>query len=156
MDVLEALSSRFGDRVEITIFGDDPTHPDYPPLRRSFPHTSAGVIDGAGLSSLFNRVHVFADFSSYQAMGLSAMEAMGCGATAIVPSAGGASSFARHEENALVIDTSTADSCLAALVRLVEDPPLVKRLMDRGFRDVIRHRTLLAAHRTLDALFPDA
>lgn len=156
MDVLETVSAKYGDRVEITIFGDDPTHPDYPPLRRSFPHTSAGVLDGPALASLFNRVHIFADFSSYQAMGLSALEAMGCGATAIVPSAGGASSFAMHEENALVIDTSTADSCLNALVRLLEDHELRCRLMSRAFRDVIRHHPATAAYRSLAALFADA
>ena len=156
MDVLESLSAKFGDRVDITVFGDDPAHPDFPPLRRSFPYTSAGLIDGPGLASLFNRVHVFADFSTYQAMGLSALEAMGCGATAIVPSAGGAPSFARHEENALVVDTSTAGRCLDALTRLVEDPPLLRRLMDRAFRDVIQHHPAPAAYRALEALFPDA
>ena len=156
MDVLEALSSRYGDRVEITVFGDDPTHPDYPPLRRSFPYRSVGMIDGQSLAALFNRVHVFADFSSYQAMGLSALEAMGCGATAIVPVAGGAASFARDGENALVVDTSTADRCLAALSRLADDPALVQRLMSRSYRDVIRHHPAVAAHRTLAALFPDA
>jgi GT2 family glycosyltransferase/glycosyltransferase involved in cell wall biosynthesis len=156
MDVLEALSAQYGDRVEITVFGDDPTHPDFPPLRRSFPYSSVGVIDGPALASLFNRVHVFADFSSYQAMGLSALEAMGCGATAIVPEAGGAASFARNEENALVVDTSTADRCLAALARLADDPALVQSLMNRSFRDVTRHHPVVAAHRSLSALFPDA
>jgi glycosyltransferase involved in cell wall biosynthesis len=156
MDVLEAVWAKYGDRVEITVFGDDPDHHDFPSLRRSFPYTSAGVVDGPALASLFNRVHIFADFSSYQAMGLSALEAMGCGATAIVPSAGGASRFARHEENALVIDTSTADSCLNALVRLLEDHELRCRLMSRAFRDVIRHHPAAAAHRSLAALFPYA
>ncbi len=156
MDVLEAVSTKYGNRVEITVFGDDPSHHDFPSLRRSFPYTSAGVVDGPALASLFNRVHIFADFSSYQAMGLSALEAMGCGATAIVPSAGGASSFARHEENALVIDTSTEGSCLSALVRLVEDHELRCRLMSRAFSDVIRHHPASAAYRTLAALFPDA
>jgi GT2 family glycosyltransferase/glycosyltransferase involved in cell wall biosynthesis len=156
MDVLEALSSRYGDRVEIFVFGDDASHPDYPPLRRTFPYTSLGTIDGDALASLFNRVHLFADFSSYQAMGLSALEAMACGATAIVPAAGGACSFARDGENALVVDTSSADRCLDALARAVEDPALLKRLMDRAFRDVTRHHPAPAAHRILSALFPDA
>jgi GT2 family glycosyltransferase/glycosyltransferase involved in cell wall biosynthesis len=156
MDVLETVSARYGDRVEITVFGDDPEHPDYSSLRRSFPYTSAGIVDGPVLASLFNRVHVFVDFSTYQAMGLSALEAMGCGATAIVPSDGGASSFASHEENALVVDTSTVETCLTALVRLIEDHELRTRLMGRAFRDVMKHHPALAAHRSLAALFPGA
>ncbi len=156
MDILEEVSAKYGSRVEITVFGDDPTHPDFPPLCRSFPYTSAGVLDGLALASLFNRVHLFADFSAYQAMGLSALEAMGCGATAIVPTAGGAGSFARHEENALFIDTSLREECLAAVCRLVDDPALLSPLMARAYRDVLPFHPAAASSRILHALFPDA
>jgi O-antigen biosynthesis protein len=114
------------------------------------------MIDGWRLAALFNSVHVFADFSTYQAMGLSALEAMGCGAAAVVPSSGGAASFARHEENSLVIDTASADTCLDALVRLIEEPALLRRLMDRAHRDVLQHHPAHAAYRILAALFPGA
>jgi glycosyltransferase involved in cell wall biosynthesis len=89
-------------------------------------------------------------------MGLSALEAMGCGATAIVPSAGGALSFARDGENALIVDTTTAASCLGALIRLVEDPALLARLMERAHRDAMAHHPSRAAFGILEALFPDA
>ncbi len=154
MDVLEKICARYGERVEITVFGDDPSHPEEPKVRRSFPHARLGMIDGLALSALFNSIHVFADFSTYQAMGLSALEAMGCGATAIVPAAGGAVSFACDGENSLVIDTSTEESCTGALARLVEDESLLLRLMDRASRDALRHHPALAAYNALDALFP--
>jgi len=155
MNVLERLATRYGDRVEISVFGLDPSHPDASRLDRPFPHHRAGSVDGWELVRLFNDVHVFADFSTYQAMGLSALEAMACGATAIVPSAGGARSFARDGENALVIDTQTEEACLAALVRLVEERALLARLMDRAYRDAIAFHPLGPALRTLEALFPD-
>lgn len=154
MDVLEALVERYGPRVEVTIFGDDPSHPDEPRIARSFPHARLGMIDGWRLALLFNSVHVFADFSTYQAMGLSALEAMGCGATAIVPAAGGATSFAADGENALVVDTGSEGACLDALCRLADDPALLGRLMARAARDATRHHPAGAAWNSLDALFP--
>ena len=154
MNVLERLATRYGDRVEISVFGLDPSHPDASRLDRPFSHNRAGTMDGWELARLFNDAHVFADFSTYQAMGLSALEAMACGATAIVPAAGGARSFARDGENALVIDTSNEEACLEALVQLVEDRALLARLMERAFRDALAFHPLGPAVRTLEALFP--
>jgi glycosyltransferase involved in cell wall biosynthesis len=106
------------------------------------------------LASLMNEIDVFADFSSFQAMGLAALEAMASGAAVIVPKNGGATSFARHDVNSLVIDTSTAASCRAALERLHGDRGLLGRLAERATEDACAHHAEGAAHRVLAALFP--
>jgi glycosyltransferase involved in cell wall biosynthesis len=85
---------------------------------------------------LLNEVDIFADFSTYQAMGLTAMEAMSCGVAVIVPRAGGASSFARDEENALMVDTASERECYKALERLVLDNELRIRLQNQALIDV--------------------
>ncbi len=156
LDVLEEASRRFGGRVDLTIFGVAADDPDYLRLRRAFPHRHAGVLDERGLVALLNRTHVFLDASRYQAMGLTALEAMGCGATAILPSAGGAGSFAVNGENALLVDTASADGPLEALSALAADPGLRARLARQARRSVVPLHADLVASRILSVLFEDA
>jgi len=152
IEVLGRIREKRGDRVEILLFGE--THnPDRTPVAVGFPHRHLGMLDGPGLADLFSSVHVFADFSEYQAMGLTAMEAMACGAAVLVPRKGGASSFAVDGVNALLVDTANADACTDALLRLVDDPALAKRLGDRALLDAPRWAPEEAAGRILDALF---
>lgn len=96
---------------------------------------------------------IFADFSEYQAMGLTALEAMACGVAVIVPRKGGAVSFARHEENALIIDTSAEDVCWNTLERLVEDRQLRLRLRRGAIQSVCDFPLERAALNILNTLF---
>jgi hypothetical protein len=115
VDVLRALEEKLGDRVEIVLFGSEKSDPALRPLRFDFPHRFAGVLDDRQLSALLSQVHVFADLSTYQALGVASLEAMASGAAVVVPEAGGAGTFARHEVNALAVDTSSREACLACL-----------------------------------------
>lgn len=128
MELLRQTSRRYGAAVEILVFGASLDDPRFAELPRDFAWNPAGVLTQKQVARLLNEVDVFMDFSSYQAMGLTALEAMACGATVIVPERGGAASFARHGENSLVIDTSSAEACWQALQRLIEDHDLRSRL----------------------------
>jgi glycosyltransferase involved in cell wall biosynthesis len=153
IEVLGRVRQSRGDRVEIVLFGE--THnPDRTRVAAGFPHRHLGMLDGAGLVDLFSSAHVFADFSEYQAMGLTALEAMACGAAVLVPRKGGASSFAADGVNALVVDTANADACESALLGLVDDPALAGRLGDRALLDAASFTPEGASRRILDALFP--
>ena len=156
MDLLGELVERLGARVEVTVFGADRPLPVYAGAGGGSPSGPAGVGVAGRLASILNGVHVFADFSTYQAMGLTALEAMGCGATAIVPREGGSACFARDGENALVVDTSSPRACIDALLHLAEEPDMRERLMDRALRDVQRHHPEGPALGILEALFGDA
>jgi glycosyltransferase involved in cell wall biosynthesis len=103
---------------------------------------------------LLNEVDIFVDFSAFQAMGLTAMEAMACGATVIVPQRGGASSFANHEANALVVDTSSPDACVSALDKLVRDEQLRRHLQHQAMLDICQIHPEQAAFNILNTLFP--
>ena len=102
---------------------------------------------------LLNEVDVFVDFSSHQAMGLTALEAMACGAAVAVPVRGGASCFARDGHNALLVDTSSAEACRSALETLVADAALREELRTHAIGDAAACYPERPALRILQALF---
>lgn len=149
----DALFRTHGPAVEFSLFGVTAEDPGFRRMSHDFPHRLLGILDSKALARLFNEVQVFADFSSYQAMGLTAMEAMACGTAVIVPQAGGASSFAVDGRNALVIDTRTLEPCVEALSRFLREPDLAPRLGRTGAEDIARHVPEGAAVRVLECLF---
>lgn len=153
MEVLRDCAERFANQVEIVIFGVDADDPEYLSLPRELPLRNVGRQRPLELALLFNNADVFVDFSVYQAMGLTAMEAMSCGVAVIVPRTGGAESFAVHEKNALVIDTDSAKDCLAALCRLIEDHTLRTRLQRQALTDLPCWYPEAAAFEILKSLF---
>lgn len=153
MRLLRRLSHRFASRVNITIFGVDPSDPHFAPLPKDFDWQLAGVIDSPKVRAIMAQTDIFTDFSEYQAMGLTALEAMACGAAVIVPRKGGANSFARHGENALFVDTSSEDACWEALVGLVEDRALRHRLRHGAIHSVCDFPLERAALNILGTLF---
>jgi GT2 family glycosyltransferase len=140
--------------AEFILFGSDRVTFEDPAMRLPAAARTAGVLNHReAVASLLNEVDVFVDFSSHQAMGLTALEAMASGAAAIVPQSGGASSFAVTEVNALVVDTTSSDACLAALMRVAFDHELRRRLQTRAIEDVVQHFPERAAWRVLERMF---
>jgi GT2 family glycosyltransferase/glycosyltransferase involved in cell wall biosynthesis len=136
MTLLRQLSRQYTADVEIVIFGVPLENPDFAELPRDFAWRLAGVLTQKQVASLLNEADIFVDFSSHQSMGLTVLEAMACGAAVIAPQRGGAVTFARHEENSLVVDTSSPEACWQALQRLVEDDELRARLQRKALFDV--------------------
>jgi glycosyltransferase involved in cell wall biosynthesis len=155
LQILDETWKRHGKAVEFVLFGEK-RHADGRPVVAAFPHEHLGTLDAGALARLFNDVHVFCDFSSYQAMGLTAMEAMACGAAVILPRDGGATSFAADGRNSLIVDTNAPEPGFTALSRLVEDPGLAGRLGDHALEDVSAFAPERAALRILEVLFGDA
>ncbi len=156
VDVMRSLAQKLGDGVEIVLFGSERSDPALRPFRLDFPHRFLGVLDDRQLSALLSQVHVFADLSTYQALGVASLEAMASGAAVVVPKAGGADTFARHEVNALAVDTSSRDACIACLERLVTDGSLLRRLAAQAIADAGFHTPDRAAAGILEVLFGEA
>ncbi len=115
--------------MEFILFGSDSATLQSEQLPQLSACRNAGLLNSRhAVASLLNEVDVFVDFSSHQAMGLTALEAMACGAAVIIPEQGGARSFADANVNAIVVDTDSPDACLAALVRLTTDHELRREL----------------------------
>ncbi len=156
VDVMRALSGKLGAGVEIVLFGSERSDPALRSFDLDFPHLFAGVLGDRQLSAVLSQVHVFADLSTYQALGVASLEAMGSGAAVVVPQAGGAGTFARHGINALAVDTSSREACVACLESLATDVPLVRRLAAQAIADAGLHTPDRAAAGILEVLFAEA
>lgn len=153
MELLRQASKSYRQNAEFALFGTTLDDPGFAALPRDFPWTLAGVLSQKQVARLMNEVDIFVDFSSHQAMGLTAMEAMACGVAVIVPQRGGAACFARHEENSLVVDTLSEEACWQALQRLIEDHTLRSRLQRNALVDVCDYFPERPAFHILSALF---
>lgn len=153
MQVLRRLQRTYPDKLDITIFGAPEHDPLFLALPRDFVFTNLGHIPPEQIARLFSESDIFADFSVYQAMGLTAMEAMACGVAVILPQAGGAEEFAGHEKNALLIDSRSSHACYQALERLVNDAALRRAIAQQASLDMVACYPEKAAYRMLGLLF---
>jgi len=172
MQVLERASRELGDQgrsnpVEIILFGADRQELHAAGLlangvRRSktgvaatpaFPFKLAGRLGQRQVANLMNAADIFVDFSSFQALGVTALEAMACGVATIVPQHGGVQVFARHEVNSLVVDSHDPDACFASLHRLVTDHDLRLKLQTNGLLQAPQYYPDRPAYIFLQALF---
>lgn len=156
METLRRASRYFGARIEIILFGAEEGDPDFEALPTDFAWSLAGMRTQREMANLLNEVDIFVDFSSYQAMGLTALEAMACGVAVIAPSRGGINEIARDQVNSLMIDTGSEKARWEALKRLVEDHDLRRNLQRNALRDVCDFYPEGPAFRILSALFEDS
>jgi glycosyltransferase involved in cell wall biosynthesis len=155
LEVLREFYRRNVGAVELKLFGCDSSDLRSLGVPNDFSYHNSGGLTRHQIASLMNEVDIFADFSTYQAMGLTAMEAMCCGAAVIVPERGGAASFVRQYENGVIVDTSSRDACLSALEELANDEMLRTRLQARAALDVCHFHPERAAYNILNTVFPE-
>lgn len=130
MKILKEIAQQYGDKIKLLLFGIDKEHPYWKQF--DFPYANLGALTADEVSNLLNNSDIFVDFSRYQAMGLTALEAMACKNAVIVPTAGGAIDFAQHLNNALIVDTSNQRACLHALKKLIENHNLRNKLANNA------------------------
>ena len=153
MRVLQEVYARHPGAVDFMVFGCNTDDPEFLALPRKFPWRNHGVLNRHQLSWLLNEADVFVDFSSHQAMGLAAMEAMACGATVVVPRSGGSGMFVEDGSNGLIVDTRSPSDCVDAVGRLVADEALRDRLQRNAMKDICRFFPEQAAFNILDLFF---
>jgi GT2 family glycosyltransferase len=152
MQVLEKVKKEYGERVAITTFGCGPGEDGFLTLSRDFEFDHLGVLLREEVADTLRNSDIFVDFSTYQAFGRTALEAMACGCAVIVPEKGGTSEYAEHEFNALVVDTADNDACTASTRRLVEEQGLRERLSNEGISTARRYGIRKAADSILSLL----
>jgi GT2 family glycosyltransferase/glycosyltransferase involved in cell wall biosynthesis len=144
--VLERLQRELPGRVTLMTFG---CYPDE--LReilsdaRDTLDSHLGLLTRTEVADLLRRSEVFLDMSSYQAFGRTALEAMACGCTAVVPEIGGLCEFVEHGENALAVDTFDPDSVIETLASLVQDRDRLRRLQVSARATAARYSVARAA-----------
>ncbi|MEX0972460.1 MAG: glycosyltransferase [Solirubrobacterales bacterium] len=143
--VLEAVQRRFGEEVELVTFGcgDD----DMLKLTSSVPLLSnhQGILSRPEVATLLNRADVFLDMSLYQAFGRTALEAMACGCTAIVPRLGGVWEFVEDGVNAVAVETLEPDEAIDGIAELIGNRPRVRALQAAGRLTAERYSICRAA-----------
>jgi GT2 family glycosyltransferase len=111
--------------VEIALFGCSD-------LRLDFPVVDLGVVRNDRMRCIYNEASVYLDTSVFQGFGRPALEAMACGCAAVLGRHGGVSEYARHGENCLLIDPGDHDAAAAAVLAVLGDDGLRRRLIAGG------------------------
>jgi len=153
MLLLDQAVQKYKGQVEILLFGTTYNNPGFIELPHNFPFKIAGILSPGQVANLLSRADIFVDYSTQQAMGLTAMEAMACGCAVIIPEFGGASSYGVHEHNSLIVDMSQFENVWEALKRLVEDEKLRTKLRRNAIYDICHFFPEQAALNMLNTLF---
>ena len=153
MKILKKISEENKGKVKIMIFGCDEEQIIQHELQNDFDYKNAGMLNSYQIANLLNETDIFVDFSKFQAMGLTALEAMSCGAAVIVPQNGGTDSFAKNNENSLIVDSTSFEDCHNALQNLIDDSSLRDRLKMNAVEDTCKYTSENVAYNILMALF---
>jgi glycosyltransferase involved in cell wall biosynthesis len=133
--------------AEIVLFGEDLDRVDLP-----FPYRAEGVIsDPQQLAEQYSSARVFVDVSDFQAFGLPVLEAMACGTVCVITSVGGVHEYARHEENCLLVPPKDANATARAVLSLLSDDELHRRLRDGALATSRGHSMRQVATQTREA-----
>jgi glycosyltransferase involved in cell wall biosynthesis len=154
MEILQQASKMYGSKLEFLLFGCEFYDPGFAVLPMDFPWHMAGELRPTQIANLFNQSDIFVDYSVFQGLGMATLESMCCGLATIVPSLGGSATFAKHEENCLVVDTQDQNACFNALQRLIEDDGLRHKLQRNAISSGVQFYPELPAYNILQALFP--
>lgn len=155
--LFHTLHQRFGREVRLLSFGSSDAELLALGIRAQPSFTNLGRLNPADVSSLLQEADLFVDASSFQAMGLTAMEAMASGCAVVGPSEGGLPEVVGSDGTPLArcVDTGSLEAILAACSNLIQDVQARQQLANRSLQ-VIRYQPLSSATRMLDLLFNDA
>jgi GT2 family glycosyltransferase len=96
-------------------------------------------------AAILSDCDVLLDMSVYRACGETALEAMACGATAVFPAVGGTSEIAKHDHDAIAVDTFDANSAYDALASLAGDRERLRLLRENARGTTARYPIARAA-----------
>jgi len=154
MRVFRYIKNKYGNKVELHIFGnsivDDAWF--FENIQDDFEYINHELTSSNETVRILQESHIFVDFSSFQAMGLTALEAMACGCAVIVPMNGGTHEYARDMINSLIIDTQIEENCVNNLINLIENKRLREAISCQAIIDANKYypeRTALFLARTV-------
>lgn len=152
MEVLKEVTLIHGAKIECVLFGCESDDPNFQSLVTDFNWNNYGTLTSEQLAWLLNEVDIFVDFSTFQAMGLTAMEAMASGAAVIVPENGGTVSFVKNMVNGIVVDTTSKEKSIKALNTLINDVSLRKAIQKQAICDINGFTSTKAAFNLMQAI----
>jgi glycosyltransferase involved in cell wall biosynthesis len=126
--IMNRVAHEFGDKVSCVTFGCSLEELKTHSLRLTG-ISHLGVLARDDVGELFREADLFLDLSDFQAFGRTAIEAMSCGTTAVVPAHGGAYEFAQDGRNGFIIDVRSDNAIMAAVRQFVVMDPVERREM---------------------------
>jgi len=132
--VLQALRRDLGEEVELVTFGCEENEIAGLAASGELLANHRGLLARKEVAALLGRSDVFLDMSMYQAFGRTALEAMACGCTAVVPRLGGAWEFVEDGVNAHAVDTLTPTGAIEVVSNLARDRDRLRRLQAAALR----------------------
>jgi len=158
LEILNEIAALYGDKVSINVFGSDPNQSA---IDRDFWNSNyknpqiknIGKLNKHSIASLLSKTDIFADFSIFQAMGLTVMEAMACGCCVIAPRNGGCAEYINENKNGFLVDTADKNACILAVRRLIDDYELLREVSYRAIRDVCAFYPEKCVYNFLEACF---
>lgn len=153
MSILKKIKEKYGREVDIWLFGANDIRDIVDPKLLNFQWKQFGKLTQYQVASMMSKADIFTDFSSHQAMGLTALEAMSAGCSVIVPKNGGATEFVKNRINGIVVDTTNTHDSQMALEELIENDNLRKELQIAGLRDVVQYFPEKVSFGILKSLF---
>jgi len=141
--------------LTIHTFGCNPEDHLFLDLEQDFEFTHHGILTRPKVADLLRSIDIFIDLSDYQAFGRTSLEAMACGATAVVPQNGGGDEYARDNVNALIVDTLDKVSYTQRIKNLLSDPDKILDMKLNGLMTAAKYSPHAAAISELTTLYKD-
>ncbi|WP_426118415.1 GT99 family glycosyltransferase N-terminal domain-containing protein [Pseudomonas sp. DSP3-2-2] len=137
MRILKRLKAEFGSMIAIKTFGTERNSEGYQALASDFEHECVGELQPQQVSELLRATDIFLDYSAFQAMGLTAMEAIACGAITVGPMNGGLPEIIIDNETGILVDTADEDMCFSKTRDLI---------LNKELRNNIRKNSVSITH----------
>ena len=153
MRILKRLSDHFGMKIQITIFGVNQNNLENVNYSKDFAYRNLGEIDSQSVADALSDSDIFIDCSIFQAMGLTAIEAMACGIAVIGPINGGLSEIIINKFNGILVNTEYDDDIYLAANELILDNELREKIQ-RNALEVVKHSPVYSSFKIMDCLFP--
>ncbi len=155
--VLHRLHDHFGKHVQLVSFGSSDAELLALGIKPGQSFRNLGRLSPTAVATVMRETDLFIDASTFQAMGLTAMEAMASGCMVVGPSNGGLPEITGQDGEPLAtcIDTSSPDNIIKACIELIHDGETRKVRAERSLQ-VSRYHPVIAASGMLDVLFNDA
>ncbi|WP_313792199.1 glycosyltransferase family 4 protein [Denitromonas ohlonensis] len=99
-----------------------------------------GRLDRDEMADLYRSADVMINASRVDNMPNSVLEALASGVAVVSTDVGGVPHIVEHEKTALLVPPDAPEAMAQAVVRLLEDAALRKRLVEAGLADVVRYQ----------------
>ena len=151
--VLKTVAEHFPKKAQVYSFGCSDEE-----LRECVGTTSElvthlGILNRREVATVLQECDIFLDASTFQAMGLTALEAMACGCAAVVPQNGGSVEFAEDRVNSVVVDTKDYVLMVDTVADLIYKQGYREQLQMNAIQEAAKYFPEKAAFNILNELF---